>query len=235
VASGIDSPVSAADLLAMNNALVGASTGFMEALRGRWSAMTAQARTVSDHVVELSALSGRELPALLAFLADPEDLGGFAAVSVHGPSKAWCGTDAELAAALASLPALVDGIVMHPETLRDVAAYRELGSRLWLENMDTRKDDARTTDELWRYFEALPEARFCFDIAHAWLHDSEMTLAHDLLDAFGDRLAEVHVSSIRASGEHVPLAPDVVGTFAPVLERCIGVPWTLEAPPPGAA
>lgn len=204
----------------------------MESLRGRWSEMTAHARAVSDRVVELSALSGPELPALLAFLADPEDLADFGVVSVHGPSRAWSGSEAELVAALASLPPLVEGVVMHPETLRDASAYRELGSRLWLENMDTRKDDARTTEELWRFFEALPEARFCFDIAHAWLHDPEMVLAHDLLDAFGDRLAEVHVSSILPSGVHVPLFPDVVPTFAPVLKRCIGVPWILEAPAP---
>ena len=57
-----------------------------------------------------------------------------------------------------------------------------------------------------------------------------MGLAHELLDAFADRLAEVHVSSIEPDGEHVPLRAADAEAFLPVLERCVGVPWVLEAP-----
>jgi hypothetical protein len=119
---------------------------------------------------------------------------------------------------------------VHPETLGDPAAFADLGARLRLENMDTRKHDARTVEELGFYFEALPSARFCFDVAHAQLNDPSMRLAHDLLDAFADRLAEVHVSSIERDGEHVPLRAADAEAFLPVLARCTGVPWVLEAP-----
>jgi len=219
------------DLLARNAGLVGASTGYMAGARGDWPRLVATAAAVSTDVVELSALSARELPGLLAFLADAPPL-GFGHVSVHGPSKGWAGTPAQLAAQLSALPEPVAGVVMHPETLGDPAAFAALGPRLLLENMDARKPDARTAAELERFFAAAPEARFCFDVAHAWLHDPTMALAHELLDAFGDRLAEVHVSSIRADGTHVPLRPADAETFAPVLERCVGVPWVLEAPLP---
>jgi hypothetical protein len=57
-----------------------------------------------------------------------------------------------------------------------------------------------------------------------------MGLAHELLDAFADRLAEVHVSSIEPDGEHVPLRAADAESLLPVLERCAGVPWVLEAP-----
>jgi sugar phosphate isomerase/epimerase len=219
------------ELLASNAGHVGASTGYMTGARGDWPRLLAAAEALSHDVVELSALSADELPGLRAFLADGEAL-GFAHVSVHGPSKGWAGTPGELAAELAALPAQVEGIVMHPETLGDPAPFAALGARLWLENMDTRKPDGRTPAELARYFVALPHARFCFDVAHAWLHDPTMALAHALLDAFGDRLAEVHVSSIEESGEHVPLRPQDAETFAPVLARCVGIPWILEAPLP---
>jgi hypothetical protein len=149
---------------------------------------------------------------------------------VHGPSKGWDGTPAALATALGAIPAQVDGIVLHPETLGELDAFADLGARLRLENMDTRKDDARTVEELARYFSALPAARFCFDVAHAQLNDQSMRLAHELLDAFADRLAEVHVSSIEPGGEHVPLRAADAEAFLPVLERCVGVPWVLEAP-----
>jgi len=220
----------AGELLELNAGLVGPSTGYMIGARGDWPRLVAAAESCSLDVVELSALSARELPSLLRFLREDGEL-PFGHVSVHGPSKGWDGTPAALATALASIPAQVDGIVMHPETLGDLAPFADLGGRLRLENMDTRKPDARTADELARYFDALPDARFCFDVAHAQLHDPGMGLAHELLDAFSDRLAEVHVSSIEADGEHVPLRAADAEAFLPVLERCVGVPWVLEAPP----
>jgi hypothetical protein len=217
------------ELLELNAGLVGPSTGYMVGARGDWPRLVAAAESCSLDVVELSALSAAELPRLLRFLADTDAL-PFGHVSVHGPSKGWAGTPAALATALDAIPAYVDGIVMHPETLGDVETFADLGRRLRLENMDTRKDDARTVAELSRYFDALPYARFCFDVAHAQLHDPGMRLAHELLDAFADRLAEVHISSITPDGEHVPLHAADAEAFLPVLERCVGVPWVLEAP-----
>lgn len=222
------------ELLQLNAGLVGPSTGYMVGARGDWPRLVAAAETCSLDVVELSALSAVELPGLLTFLRDAGPL-PFGHVSVHGPSKGWDGTPAALATALGAVPAAVDGIVMHPETLGDVDAFADLGGRLRLENMDTRKDDARTVEELARYFAALPAARFCFDVAHAQLHDPSMGLAHELLDAFSDRLAEVHVSSILVDGDHVPLRAADAETFLPVLSRCVGVPWVLEAPAASAA
>ena len=217
------------ELLALNEGLVGPSTGYMVGARSDWPRLVAAAETCSLDVVELSALSAEELPGLLRFLGEASEL-PFGHVSVHGPSKGWSGTPAALATALGSIPTFVDGIVMHPETLGDVAAFADLGARLRLENMDTRKDDARTVAELTRFFEQLPEARFCLDVAHAQLHDPGLGLAHELLDAFADRLAEVHVSSIEPGGDHVPLRAADAEAFLPVLERCAGVPWVLEAP-----
>jgi hypothetical protein len=219
------------ELIALNAGLVGASTGYMVGARGDWPRLVAAAEALSHDVVELSALGAAELPGLLAFLADTDAL-DFAHVSVHGPSKGWADVPAALAAQLATLPAQVAGIVMHPETLGDPGAFAPLGERLWLENMDVRKPDARTPAELACFFAALPHARFCFDVAHAQLHDPSMALAHELLDAFGERLAEVHLSSITSSGAHVPLRPEDAEAFAPVLARCTGVPWVLEAPLP---
>jgi len=219
------------ELLRMNAGLVGPSTGYMAGARGDWPRLVAAAEACSLDVVELSALSAAELPGLLRFLADVGEL-PFGYVSVHAPSKGWGGTPAALAAALATLPDQVGGIVVHPETLGDPAAFVRLGARLRLENMDTRKVGARTAGELAPFFAALPAARFCLDVAHAQLHDPSMALAHELLDAFGERLVEVHLSSIEPSGQHVPLRARDAEAFAPVLERCVGVPWVSEAPLP---
>jgi hypothetical protein len=210
---------------------VGASTGYMVDERGSWPDLVSFAERVSEAVVELSALSASELPGLIAYLKRSPDL-KFVYMSVHGPSKGHHGPPQALAETLAALPLQVQGIVMHPETLDDPFAFRVVGERLLLENMDRRKDDARTVEELAPYFDALPEARFCFDIAHAFHCDPTMRLARELLDAFGDRLQEVHLSSIEPSGKHVPLSEHDAATFAPLLALCTHVPWILEAQPP---
>lgn len=213
----------------MSRGGIGASTGYMVGDRGRWTRLLRCAGDVSADVVELSALSAKELPELIEFLSAHAGL-DFGYVSVHGPAKDWHGDLKELARELdRQLPPYVTSVVMHPDDLEDPKALGALGSRLILENMDANKADARTVDELRPFFEMLPSAGFCFDIAHAQTIDPSMGLAHQLLDAFGGRLREVHLSSILSDGSHIPLADTDIQTYWPVLERCKHVPWVLEA------
>ena len=213
----------------LNEGQVGLSTGFMAELRGDWDRLIEDASSNSSSVVELSALSSPELPVLVEYLRTRPSL-PFRHVLVHGPAKGVVpDVEAALPGHVSQLPPFVEGVVLHPETLSRPDALEGVEHRLLLENMDPRKDDAKTPDQLERFFSVLPQARFCLDVAHAWLNDPTMALAHDLLDAFGDRLAEVHVSSILPSGTHVALDREYLNVFEPVLTRCVGVPWILEA------
>lgn len=137
----------------------------------------------------------------------------------------------QLVLALERLADRASGIVMHPDTIESLELYRPLGRKLLLENMDARKTGGRTPDELGKAFEGLPEAGFCFDIAHAWSVDPGMSIANDLLDSFGDRLQHVHLSSLSEDLHHVSLTAEDEELFDPVLRRCLDVPWILEAPP----
>lgn len=85
--------------------------------------------------------------------------------------------------------------------------------------MDSRKDMGHTPGELQELFDELPGAGFCLDVAHAWSVDPTMKLADGLLEAFGSRLRECHVSSLVAL-KHQALTPGHQGLFRPVLERC---------------
>ena len=67
--------------------------------------------------------------------------------------------------------------VMHPDTIEDPSKYVALGRDLVIENMDSRKPVGRTANELRSLFGELPEAGFCFDIAHAWSVDRTMQSA----------------------------------------------------------
>jgi len=210
---------------------VGPSTGYMADHRGDWERLIEFSVGVSSDAIELSALAGSELPGLLAYLDRTVHL-DFGYVSVHAPSKDLERGQVELASYLANLPPYVRGIVVHPDIIEETVAFHALGDRLLLENMDALKADARTVAELGRFFSALPDARFCFDIAHAFMCDRTMKLAHALLDAFGERLCEVHLSSIESDGVHVPLTVQDARRYRSVLRRCMNVPWILEAAPP---
>ncbi|MET0307011.1 MAG: TIM barrel protein [Solirubrobacterales bacterium] len=137
----------------------------------------------------------------------------------------------QLVFALGQLASCAHAVVMHPDTMEDLGLYRPLGHKLLLENMDARKAEGRTCEELERAFAELPEAGFCFDVAHAWSVDRSMSLASDLLDCFGERLRHVHLSSLSEELHHVSLTAEDEDLFQPVLRRCLDVPWILEAPP----
>ncbi len=184
---------------------IGISTGVFEASRGDWPALVDQACNVSTFAVELSALSGDELPGLISYLLGKPRL-PFRYVSVHAPVKHEGLEEPALVEQLTELPLWVRSIVAHPDALTDVGTFRSLGTRLVLENMDDRKNTGRNAEELETFFEELPDAAFCLDIAHAWSIDTTMAVAHELLDRFRSRLRHVHLSWL-SDGHHVPVAP----------------------------
>lgn len=210
---------------------IGASTGFLVDERGDWPTLADAAAKLSPFTAEFAALSELELPGLLAYLLSAgKDEPSFHYLSVHGPSKDLKMAEPKLVDGLSRLPAFVDAIVVHPDVIDDPGEYRRLGSRLVLENMDTRKNGGRTADELAPYFAELPDAGLCLDVAHARDVDPTMAGAHELLDRFAGRLRHLHVSSLDAAGHHVGLRTEDEVAFWPVLQRCRDVPWILEAP-----
>ena len=224
------SPVAADRKNVLSHHPIGASTGYMNDIRGDWPALVAQAADLSPFAAELSVLSEPEVGGLSAFLRDAPEL-SFRYLSIHGPSKGRVMAEPELAHALSDLLNHADCVVMHPDTLRDPAPFRDLGHSLVLENMDAGKGDGCTVEQLERWFTVLPDAGFCFDVAHAWSVDPTLELANELLDTFAARVRHLHVSSLSPDLHHVPLKSDDEALFMPVLERCVDLPWILEAPP----
>ncbi len=134
--------------------------------------------------------------------------------------------------ALSGVPAWVDTIVVHPDTISDPRLYRRLGRRLAIENMDRRKQAGHTAEDLEAVFAELPEARLCLDFAHAKDVDPTLAVAADLLQRFASRLSHVHLSSLDEARHHITLTDEDQLLFRPFLDRCRDVPWILEARPP---
>ncbi len=180
--------------------------------------------------IELSALRLDELGPLLDALPGL-DLSRFDYVSIHAPSRFSAADEAPIAEALAARVPDRFPIVLHPDTIHDPAAWRPLGRRLAIENMDRRKATGRTLVELGRVFDRLPEASFCFDVGHAHQVDRTMNDAFFLLHALGARLCQVHVSEVTTRGRHDPLSLPAVRAFHQVAAWVPpGVPLLVEAP-----
>lgn len=213
----------------------GASTGFLAAedrARGvttSWATLAARARRHSADACELAALSEPELPGLVDYLLTHPSL-PFTYLSMHAPSKQRGLPEEELVALLLQVARRVDAIVLHPDVIEDHAQWRRLGPALVIENMDPRKADGQTAQSLGEHFAQLPEAGLCFDVAHAYAIDPSLHEGHAILDAFGDRLRHLHVSSLDTRHHHVPLDAAGERRVAPLLDRCRDVPWILEAP-----
>lgn len=188
--------------------------------------------------LELSALRAHELKPLLETIPHLP-LAPYRHIAVHAPSSFEARDERALAAAL--LPVAQRGwlVVVHPDTLRDYAVWKAFGDRLCIENMDRRKPCGRTVEELRPIFERLPQASFCFDVAHARQCDTSMTEAYRLLSTFGDRLRQVHVSELDSESRHVRLTrtgiracsevADLIGLDVPVIIESKVQPGELDA------
>lgn len=181
------------------------------------------------NAVELSALRAVELDALLS--AVPSLLKRlqkrYEYISFHAP------TDFENEEALVErLKAVADlkmNIIVHPDTIHDISLWKGLGSRLCLENMDSRKPVGRTAEELRSFYEQLPEARLCFDIAHARQVDSSMTEGLRIVEEFRDRLVQVHLSEVNSKGKHFSMSFAAKRAYEPFAEIMSTVPVILES------
>ena len=163
--------------------------------------------------IELSALRDNELAPLVAALPSL-DLGAFAYVSVHAPSRTL--SEETIFSLLRDLPW---PIVAHPEILITPSLWRSLGARLCIENMDDRKTTGRTVAELHELFATYPAATFCLALGHARQVDPTMASAVAMLREFGDRLSQIHISDVGPRGEHRPLGDDARKAFAKILRQ----------------
>jgi hypothetical protein len=195
-----------------------------DAALGDWRAAVAHVTTEGWRYLELTAITPPLLDSLLRFLDDGgNSLDAFERVSLHAPAV---GVD-DPARILRRLPRQFD-IVLHPNTYGEAAGVVELATRAVFENMDVAKSFGRNVDDLGRVFAQFPAAGFCLDVAHAWTNDHSLALGHELIDAFGGRLRQLHVSGIEPDGTHRVTTTRDLDLYEPLLDRCRGMPWLLE-------
>ena len=155
--------------------------------------------------IELSALRLTEVEPLLGAISTM-DLSRYSYISFHAPSSFPAEQEAPLVAMLTRLLPKEWPIVLHPDTIHDASVWSALGNRVAIENMDRRKSSGRTAGELRSFFSLLPDARFCFDIGHARQCDTSMAESYRILEAYGSRLTQLHVSEVNSASQHDPIS-----------------------------
>lgn len=187
-------------------------------------------RQYNIDVIELSALREHELAPLLQALEDGLDLSDFRQVTFHAPSKLVNLDAQQLCEMLEPIVKREWNIVVHTDLIESPRAWRELGHHLCIENSDHRKPMGRTATEMQEYFDMLPEASWCFDIAHARHIDSTMSVAVAMLASFADRLREIHLSRIDRAGKHWAIDNAMINACRRIAPRIdTNVPIILEA------
>lgn len=189
---------------------VGFSTGALA--RGDFRRALEMLRPYRTDVIELSALRFDELEPLLTALPNL-DLRHFSFVSIHSPTLFPREIEASVVERLRSVTVRGYPVVVHPDVIYTPCIWAELGDKILVENMDKRKPVGRNLAEMRQIFDLLPAARFCFDVGHARQVDPSMTEASLLLQAFGDRLAEVHISEVNTASRHDPISLNAVIAF----------------------
>lgn len=181
------------------------------------------------NAVELSALRAIELPILLSALPlRLEELRRrYGYISFHAPTN--FNDEKALVGQLKTVADMEMNIIVHPDTIHDISIWKELGNRLCLENMDSRKSVGRTAEELRSFYDQLPEAMLCFDIAHARQVDSSMTEGLRIIEEFRDRLVQVHLSEVNSRGKHFSMSFAAKCAYEPFAEIMSTVPVILES------
>lgn len=178
--------------------------------------------------IELSALRISELPLLVQAIRTL-DLRQFSYIAVHAPSSFQASEEEEIVHLLTEIPAHWK-IILHPDTIHDPENWVSFRDRLAIENMDRRKRDGRSAEELERWFSLLPEARLCLDLAHAQQWDTTMTEAYFFLKRFSDRLCQIHVSQLDSASHHYPMSSSSVRAFSEVAWLVPdGIPFIIES------
>lgn len=191
--------------------LYGFSTGALA--KGDFNSALSMLEGYTLPAIELSALRVQELPALLdSFATLP--LRGYEHVTIHAPSKFAAEAESAVADQLARVAHLVNGFIVHVEAIVDAAPWRALGAKVFVENADGRKRTGRTTEELLRVLDQLPDAKVCFDIAHVHQVDPTLLEAYRMVHAIGDRIGQIHVSQLDHACHHQALSRGIATEFA---------------------
>ncbi|KKQ44482.1 MAG: hypothetical protein US63_C0026G0001 [Candidatus Moranbacteria bacterium GW2011_GWC2_37_8] len=188
--------------------ILGFSTGDLYKTHDRLSPETFDVfRKIGANAIELTIVDMDEAPKLLQL--EQEDFAGFRYVSIHAPNFDRYDTNSMIKFRQTldifeefCAKVKVNAIVFHPDEIGEWAIFENYTFPVLIENMDWKKEIGKYVESMQEIFEKA-DAPMVLDLNHCYTNDPTMHLAHDMIDAFRDRIMEVHVSGFEKS--HDPL------------------------------
>ena len=199
-----------------NHKKIGFSTGALE--KGNYRQALRWLRNHQVHNVELSALRIEELQPLVEAI-ESLPIETFSYISFHAPSAFPAEAETHVTDLLHHVFKQGWNIIVHPDVIRQPVLWRPFGRKLLLENMDRRKNVARTADELTIWFHELPEARLCLDVAHARQLDTTLGVLTEIIVKFLSKIAEIHISELDSNCAHQLMSVTSVMDYRQVANR----------------
>ncbi|MFH0892139.1 MAG: hypothetical protein V1867_05155 [Candidatus Falkowbacteria bacterium] len=162
-------------------------------------------RRVGCRAVEINCVGGKAEAERLDDIG-LSDVRAFDHVSIHAPCRNTRFADDQATRDLlcriekACARLQVDLVVFHPDLIDDWNVFSEFDIPAAIENLDNRKKSYRGVSDLKNAFDKL-DCRFVLDINHCFANDPTLKLASEMIEAFRDRLAEIHVSGYQGYHE----------------------------------
>lgn len=189
--------------------LIGFSTGALYKSKLSLKETLALYKELDCRAVELNYIRIEDLLAVDIADFPVEKLSSFKWVSLHAPVKIKYGaTDSPTQEIFAKIEEIhkirpLNLVVFHPETVVDFEPFKNVGFPVAFENMDNRKENHRSAEDLIRTLSLSENFRFVLDVNHVYTNDKTMKLANELYKLAGHRLSEIHLSGY--STYHEPL------------------------------
>ena len=164
-------------------------------------------RQMGANAIELKIYDMDEAPRLLNL--QQKDFVGFRYVSIHAPSFDRYNSNSmikfrETLDIFEKFCAKVriNSIVFHPDEIGEWAIFENYTFPVLIENMDWKKEIGKYVESMQDIFEKA-DAPMALDLNHCFTNDPSMHLAYDMIDAFRERILEIHLSGFEKA--HDPL------------------------------
>ena len=207
---------------------IGFSTGSLA--KGNYELALDMLTNSNSNVVEISSLRESELERIISSF-DELFLKKYKYISFHAPSKLKVYSELQLVNQLKKITKKNIYIIVHPDIICDFSLWQSFGSLLCIENMDMRKAIGRTTQDLAEIFYHLPNASFCFDLAHVRQVDPTMIEALDMVKKFGEKIKQLHISVVNSKSLHESLTLEAIIDYRKIAKYINkDTPIILESP-----
>ncbi|MCC7289644.1 hypothetical protein IT417_00080 [bacterium] len=118
--------------------------------------------------------------------------------------------------------------IIHPDEVRNWDSLSDIKDKLLVENMDRRKLDGRSVEEVKKYLE-IGDFNMVLDINHTYSHDPSMNLFKKFIENFKPKIKQLHISGFDSYFDHELMYKVKQDVMNEPLKQFKGIPKIIES------